>query len=378
MKSSKLYLFALAALTVISCGKTARIEGTIAEAPSDTVVVKMLEINTYRTLDTLTTSAAGKFSCKVDVAEGQPEFIYLFHGDTKIASLLLQTGDKVFVTADTKGNYSVEGSEESVKLQGVEKDFSEFMARFVSIVGKSEGKDVADVKAVSRKLSGEYIAYYRKAIKYITENSHSLTVVPVFFQKINPNFPVFSRRTDAILMAATCDSLKTVYPESRYVKALEKEAARRMETLDMETKLSLAEEMNFPDLQMPDINGTKAVLSEVNAKVTMLHFWAPDDTKQVLMNTEVLKPVYEKYHSLGFEIYEVGITVDKVNWATVVRNQKLPWINVCDGLGTASPSLSYYNVGSLPIAYLISDGALVEEVVSDEASLRNYLDRKLK
>ena len=377
MKSYRLFLFAAAALAVVSCGRKARVEGVISDAPSDTVLVKLLDVNVYKTLDTLKTSGAGKFSFKVDVAEGQPEFVYLFHGDTKVASLLLEAGDKVDVSTDTKGNYTVEGSEESQKLQQVEKDFGEFLSKFADLVSK--GEDTPDaVKSVSRALSREYVAYYRKAVAYVTTNSHSLTVVPVFFQKVNDSFPIFSRRTDAILMSSTCDSLKTVYPESKYVKALEKEAARRMENLDMATRLSMAQEMNFPDLQMPDINGNKVTLSDLDSKVTMLHFWTPDDTKQVLMNTEVLKSIYAQYHRKGFEIYQVGITADKVNWATVVRNQELPWINVCDGLGTASPSLSYYNVGSLPTAYLISDGSLVEEVVNDEASLRNYLERKLK
>lgn len=42
----------------------------------------------------------------------------------------------------------------------------------------------------------------------------------------------------------------------------------------------------------------------------------------------VLLPVYDKYHSKGLEIYSVGVTADKALWASVVKNQNLPWINV--------------------------------------------------
>ena len=65
--------------------------------------MKLLDINRYEVLDTVATDAAGKFSYKVDVKEGQPEFIYVFYKDTKIVSLLLEAGDNVTVEADTLG-----------------------------------------------------------------------------------------------------------------------------------------------------------------------------------------------------------------------------------------------------------------------------------
>ena len=87
------------------------------------MVVKLLDLNNYTVLDTLKTDASGNYNCKVKLEKGQPEFVYLYHGDTKIASLLLEAGETVTVKSDLKGNYTVQGSEESEKLQQVEKDF---------------------------------------------------------------------------------------------------------------------------------------------------------------------------------------------------------------------------------------------------------------
>ena len=90
-------------------------------------------------------------------------------------------------------------------------------------------------------------------------------------------------------------------------------------------------------------------------------------------------PLYNRYHAKGFEIYAVSLDVDKTVWASAVRNQKLPWINVCDGLGGGSVATRLYNVPSLPTSYIIADGSLVADVsISDEASLRKYLDAVLK
>ena len=131
MKNCRNLLLAAAVLVAASsCSDKVQVKGTLAGAPDTQVVVKQLSGSTLVTLDTLKTDASGAYSCKIDVLKGQPQFVYLFKGDTKIASLLLQKGDKVKVASDTLGKYSVEGSEESEKLRQVEEDFAAFMDKF--------------------------------------------------------------------------------------------------------------------------------------------------------------------------------------------------------------------------------------------------------
>ena len=76
---SKIIAFAAAMTALVSCGGNARIDGTVADAASSEVIVKLLNSNRYEVLDTVRTDASGHFSYKVDVAEGQPEFIYVFY-----------------------------------------------------------------------------------------------------------------------------------------------------------------------------------------------------------------------------------------------------------------------------------------------------------
>ena len=126
-----------AMLALASCGSKAVIDGTIADAPSSEVIVKLLNINRYEVLDTVKTNASGRYSYKVDVEKGQPEFVYVFYKDTKVASLLLEAGDAVNVESDTLGNYTVTGSEESAKLAQVEKDYAEALAVMSSIASRT-------------------------------------------------------------------------------------------------------------------------------------------------------------------------------------------------------------------------------------------------
>ncbi|MDD6252885.1 MAG: thioredoxin-like domain-containing protein [Bacteroidales bacterium] len=363
-----------------SCSHPARIEGVLTGAPASEVVVKLLDVNRYQILDTVATDAAGRYKYKVDVAQGQPEFIYLFYKDTKVASLLLQAGDKVQVTSDTLGTYSVTGSDETLKLMEVEKDEAEFSNRLLASSARLQDLEPSsgEAAALRKKMSQDYVDYYRGRVKYVLTNSHSLTSIPVLYQVVGENLQVFGQLTDAIHFKNICDSLKTVYPESKYVKALQKEAARRQQLLSLSSRLNSAEETAYPELDLTDVNGAKVKLSSVDAKVVMIYFWSSADAAQTLFNTDVMMPVYRDYHPKGLEIYSVSIDTDKASWASVVRNQKLPWINVCDGRGTSSPAVATYNVQALPVSYFIVDGRLTASPeVKDEASLRKFLASKL-
>ena len=370
MKSFSRILAAMGLLAlVLSCGKNTRIAGNLHEGAGEEVIVKLLDVNRFQVLDTVKVNEAGDFSYKLDIEEGKPEFIYLFHGNRQIASLLLQKGDQVKVLTDTLGVYTVEGSEESLKLQQVESEYNAFMKDFRQLMDQED-----QGPAVSRR----YVAYYRDRLAYVVGNSHSLTVVPVLFQQVTPNMAVFSQPTDGILMRNICDSLKTVYPESRYVKALEKEAGRRLSLLDMNNRLKDAKEVGYIDINLPGIDGKNVQLSESLKKVTMVYFWSSTAAGQKMFNLDALAPIYEQYKDKGFEIYAVSLDADKSAWAAAVRNQALPWVNVCDTRGAQSPYVVSYGIGSLPMAWFIVDGTVDQDAkVRDAASLKEYLRRTL-
>ena len=376
---SKIITFAAAMSALVSCGSNARIDGTVTDAASSEVIVKLLNSNRYEVLDTVKTNAAGHFTYKVDVAEGQPEFVYLFHNDKKLATLLLEAGDKVAVTTDTLGNAEIEGSEESIKLAEVEKKYADVVKNLDALAVKmNTASTQAEFDAYANEMSQAYVAYYRDMVKYVLGNSHSMTVVPVFYQVLGENLPLFSQQTDAILYSNVADSLETVYPESKYVKALRAEAQRRFGILELQKKIQSAEAIGFPDIELPDLDGNMRKLSDEDARVVIVCFWSAAQAEQNMFNIEFFKPLYEQYHSKGLDIYQVSLDVDKTLWATTVKGQKLPWTNVCDSRGAASPYVTVYNLAAIPAAFIIADGELVDGKVVDEASLKKLLNELLK
>ena len=368
---------AAAALLAAACTPTAKVEMTLDSAPSSEVVVKLLNINQYEVLDTLKTDASGKFSYKVNVEEGQPEFVYVYYKDKRVVSLLLEAGDKVNVSADTLGNYTVQGSEESSRLALVEQEYSAAQKRLHALAVQMETASDEQMASLRQALAKEYVAYYRQCVKYILENSRSLTAVPVLYQNFGPELPVFSQNTDAIHFVNVADSLALAYPQSKYVRALRKEAERRYGYMELEAKLRTVSPVGFPDIVLPDINAQQVRLSEVDSKVIMLFFWDPSNANQKMFNLDILESLHNDYHKKGFEIYQVALTTDKAAWAQIVKKQNLPWINVCDRLGAASQYVTTYNIPVLPATYIIADGELVDGEIVDEKSVRRLLDKLL-
>lgn len=366
MKNYKIFLFAAALLGVCSCAEKARVKGTIEGLDKKQVVVRQLDVNVYKTVDTVKTGSDGSFSFSVPVAKGQPEFIYLFFGDKRVAALLLETGETAVVKADTLGNYEVSGSEGSVKLAEVDKAYAQFLAELLSL----ENDPVAASKL--------YVKHYRDDVKYVMGNSKSMSVIPVLYETVG-QMPVFSQPTDAIFFRNVADSLKTVYPQSKYVAALEKEAERRVNGMALSNRLVSADQLGFIDLNLPDMSGKRRALSSVDSKVILLHFWDSSDPVQTMLNIEGLKPVYDEFHSKGLEIYSVCLDSDKAAWGSVVTSQNLPWINVNDGKGIYSPAVSTYNITSVPTTMMICDGELVTDIaIKGQDALRKELAKRLK
>lgn len=392
-RASKIISLAAVAFALISCGGSdkgvadkAAIDGTLMASPSSEVVIGMLDVNRMVILDTLMTDEAGKFSYELEVSKGDPEFVYVYREGSKVASLLLDAGDAVSFTVDADGVISVEGSEESEKLMQVEKEQAEMNAMFAELSAEYESASKARADEIVEMMTKEYRDYNRNSVKYVMENSHSLTVVPVLYRKLG-ELPLFTMTTDAVLFSSIADSLALTYPDSRYAKALKNEADARFAELELASRMKDAEVVGYLDVELPGLDGKIKKLSDIDSKVVLLYFWTAADPQQNMFNVEVLKKLYNDYHHRGFDIYQVSLDVDKVQWATTVMGQNLPWTNVCDIRGAASEYVTLYNllyqtedgnIGiAVPAAFVINDGELVDGEIVDEASFRKLLEKLL-
>lgn len=388
-KVSNLLCLAAVSLAVISCGGSesgntdevapvkCTIEGRITSAPSSKVVLQSFAIGQQGSLDTLATDAEGRFSHELDLMPGDPEMLYVHDGDEVFAFLLLEGGDKVSLTVDADGNAVISGSDESVKLTQLQKEHDDVVEKFAEMSAELESASSSRQQEIIRQMTEAYRDYNRSSVKYVMENISSLTSVPVLYRMIG-DLPVFAMHTDAILFSNVADSLLATYPDSEVAKALKAESDLMKSSMEVAELVKNTEPIGYFDIELPSLDGKLKKLSDLNSKVILLYFWTAANPQQNVFNVDILKPLYEKYHDKGFDIYQVSLDSDKVMWATTVMGQNLPWTNVCDTKGFASEYASLYNLQILPSLFVISDGELIDGEVVDADSFEKLLKQLLK
>lgn len=381
----KIIISALFAFAAVACGKrdTAVVDLDVHGADSKEIVVSKLAVNEMKIVDTIKTNASGKGSFEVKPEDGSPNFYYVSYNRRKLASLILKPGDKVKISVDTLGqNLSVSGSDESVLLKGIEDELVKAISRFDSLstalVSAMETGREVEANALRLELGKLYVKKKQASIRSIMTNPHSFTNITVLYQQFTENLPIFADSKDALFFKRVYDSLQPVYPNSMYVRALKSEVDKMENLMAFSERLSAAGETDFPSITLPDVNSNKISLSSLVGHPFVLVFCSMQDVNQKLYNQDLLE-IYNKYKSQGLEIYQVCVDTDKTAWATAVKDQKLPWITVCDGLGAASPAISSYNVSKVPALFVFDrDGKITAKDVFAQSKLDAEIARIVK
>lgn len=356
----KLFVMGLAALMAASCTKsnTAVVDAHIEGADNKLVMVAQLSVNQMKLVDTVRTDSKGTFKSEFAVSEETPNFYYIAYNGRRLASLVLKSGDKVKVTADTLGqNVTIEGSEESVLMQKYETGLTSAIAQFEatsSELGKAmAARDDAAVQNLNAQLSRLYVKYKQDMIKSIMQNPYAFANVQALYQSLMPGLPIFGGENDHFLFQRVHDSLQTLYPNSVYVKSLQEQIKAAQDLKLLASRIENADETSFPNISLPDINAKNVDLSSLEGRPFILMFWTVADPNQKMFNNDLME-IYNKYKSAGLEIYQVSIDTDKTAWATAVKEQNLPWISVCDGKGAASIAVATYNVTAIPSMFVFN------------------------
>lgn len=381
----KAILLGLIVLSAVGCGTkdTAVVDINLSGAGSKEIIVSKLAVNQIKVVDTIKTNASGNGNVKIKIGDGSPNFYYLSYNRKKLVSLILKPGDKVKVVVDTLGNgLSVSGSDESVLLGKIEGDLLKATSKFdslsVALANAVDAKEQEKAQSLRYELGKLYVKQKQGAIKSIISNPHSFTNITLLYQQFTENLPVFADSKDGLFVRRVYDSLQPLYPNSVYVKALKAEVDNLDNTLALQEKLESAGESTFPEILLPDVNSNKIALSSLTGRPFVLMFWSTQDVKQKIYNKD-LDELYVKYKDAGLEIYQVCVDSDKTAWATAVKEQKLPWISVCDGLGVVSPAVTSYNVTAVPALFVFDkNGNITAKNVFEKSKLDAELAKIVK
>lgn len=371
---------ALGVLTVLSSCQSSKVKitGRFVGSQADMVYLEQVTTLEQSLIDSIRLNEEGDFAMKIDNVPTTPSLYNIVYDSERIP-LLLKGGDHVTVNSvgSVLRNYTVEGSLESELLQKFYKRYAEGVMDMNDIVARFTASDVSEAErdTLTRRYTELYRDIKRDQLRFIVENKDKIAAVYALYQRLPGDAYLFNGDSDLIYYRTVAEGIEQTYPESPYLPILRSQVSRMDAQLSLLSQVKLTD---FPEINMPDMYGNDVKLSSLEGKVILLHFWSAALGNGNAVNAD-LKTIYEKYHDLGFEIYQVAVDTSKAVWVNAIQEQQLPWISVSDLQGNASPALSVYNVKKLPSNYLIDrEGNIVgKDLVGErlDEAVRQYIGK---
>lgn len=337
-------------------GNKFHVEGNIEGAEDSVLYFENISLEGPVTVDSVRLGADGAFSFS-DKGTTSPEFYRLRIGD-QIINLSVDSTETIGVKAQyatMPTDYEVTGSEECKRIKELALKQIDLHRRAIAL-----NRDLTLSPSQSRDSLASMIETYKNDVKnnYIFKDPKAASSYFALFQTLG-NYLIFnprSNRDDIKVFAAVATGWDTFYPGTTRGENLhnitiegmknERIVAGQEQRIDPE-KISTS---GVIEIKLPDNKGTERSLTALKGSVVLLdfHVFATDESpKRILL----LRELYNKYHSRGFEIYQVSLDGDEHFWKQ--QTAALPWISVRDADGLNSQTLVMYNVQGLPEYFLI-------------------------
>ena len=357
----KLFILLSVVAMLFSCSKEKNnfsIRGVITNAEGKWIYLDELKVDTPVRIDSVKINRKGEF--EFEGSTSYPRFYLLKMSSSNFITLLVDSAEQIVVNAglpDFSMNYTVEGGEGSKKVRELSMRLNHTLSVLDSLrtISLIHAKDPAYEEQI-KKWNKEYEETVQKQVdfstKFVRQNPFSMATVMACYQKFDDNHYVIQ---DLQSLKIAASALKTVYPNSEHVTALYNNTMTLIREEQNKKLRAFIEEhgVNSPDIVLPNVKGKEVALSSYRGKVVLVHFWSAIDRSSRFQN-EVLKANYKKYHSKGFDIYQVSIDQDKAVWEKAISEDGLTWTNVGDMKGSNSAVMDF-NIQMIPSNYLLDE-----------------------
>ena len=332
------------------------VKGKITHAEGEKIYLEELMVANTRPVDSTRINNRGEFTLK-SVA-GMPTFYLLKISDNNFITLLIDSLEKITIEADVANfarKYNVTGSPGSALVRELNERLNTTKHKLDSISSlKALFKGQPDYEQSKEQLDKQYKQIIQEQVDYstnfVTQHPFSMASVLALYQKFdNENYVVTSIQP----LKVAASALNSVYPRSEHVKALYANALKLLQD-ERNVKLQqiVAQQgVNSPDILLPDMNGKQIALSSFRGKYVLVHFWSALDKDSRILNP-VLAEAYQQYKKKGFEIYQVSVDKNRVEWIDAIDKDKLSWTNVGDMQGSTQAIINY-NIQAIPYNYLL-------------------------
>ena len=347
-------------LVAASCSgpKGWSVSGNVAGLPQGSALaIEANNGNSWYVIDSVSVADNGSFTYSAEAPVPYADIMRLTLPDKGSIYFPVDSVDAVSITADA-ANYGV-----NHKLAGT--GMAEIFGVVDSIVAATPEVDDLRKKLVNFITTDTtgLVAYY------VVSKAKGAT--PVFNSKEPFGNRVYGAAAQVFATYRPLDvrgqALKRAYFEGRM--------AMGHVTTSEETVLE-ASEAGLIDITRYDDKGVSHSLAEIAGKKGPVILSLTDYGSEVSpAYNALLFDIYNKYKDRGLEIYQLAFDGNEVSWKEAARN--LPWITVwnapTDGVGV----LMQYNVGALPLTYIIDRNGDIGARVTDPDQLEKTVARYL-
>jgi peroxiredoxin len=375
-----LYLTGIISTILLSgCSKNENrftIKGQITHGSGKSVYLEELLVSSTKPVDSTKIDKKGKFEFEGET--GVPTYFLLKLTDRKFITLLVDSMEEITIEADIANferDYRVSGSVGSAQVKELNDRLYETRHKLDSLKSLDNlYKGNPDYPELSRQWQEEEKKIRQEQIEFskqfVNNNPFSMASVMALYQKFDNDTYVLN---DLHTMRVAASALNSIYPESGHVKVLYQNTLQLLKEEENAKIQRFIQEQgeNSPDIVLPDPDGREIALSSLRGKVVLLHFWSAVDKDSRILN-QALVEAYRKYNNKGFEIYQVSVDDNRIEWVDAIDTDRLTWINVGDMEGSTQ-AVNLYNIKSVPYNYLLNrEGIIMAKNLKGPA-----LDREL-
>lgn len=363
-------------MAISSCNERKfHITGKITDARDSILYLEHMSLNGPVTADSVRLPEDGSFSFsgKDPVT---PEF-YRLRIAGQIINIAVDSTETIEVNTAwpaMASAYEVKGSYDCSKI----KELTLMQMRLQRDINAIAADPTLNIQAVNDSVAKTIDAYKtRVKTDYIYKEPMKAYAYFALFQTISMGYRsmlIFNPRNsedDVKVFAAVATSWDTFYPQAERGANLHNIAIEGMKNVRI-IRNEMAKTINpdvvdtsgIIDIVLKDNRGNVRRLSDLKGKVVLLdfHLFSGDGSADRIM---MMRDIYNKYHSRGFEIYQVSVDADEHFWKT--KTAALPWISVrMDDNNTKV--LSNYNVQAVPTFFLLDKNV---NVVKRDAQMKD-------
>jgi len=129
-----------------------------------------------------------------------------------------------------------------------------------------------------------------------------------------------------------------------------------------------------PDFSQCDAHGNPISLRSLHGKYVLIDFWASWCGICRAENPNVLR-AYNAYKDSGFTVLGVSLDDSKDKWLQAVREDNMPWQQVCDMKGSKNDVALLYGIVGIPQNVLLDpNGVIIAKNLRDRDLMRKLMD----